>query len=833
MVCWVGQQVETRNNRQALSVLLHLFSKPKKHVCLLLYLVNGFQHALQAANLKLIQASSLCSTCVMLLQGALGTMLELSRQVCLQTYEKELFHEDSHIQAAERWQLGFTPVQLAVFGGLYAWRDKLARQLDESLGYVLPKGQMATLARKMPATVSELVSVLGRHGSPLALQHAAELVKVIARAKLQAGGAVPSAVLHGIDSSAMAEAGRGVATGLGSTTVAHQGDMVESGTLSNKATTNGVQPGAEAASTVDVQHVTSACIPSATNAALQPKTIAPLLVKRSAAGAMGSMFGSSRTAGAGASSSSLSSLGGSLAASRAKLLAPGINADHSGRPADAECKQQDNAVVAGAAVSCHQAQPDTLPQQSHTQPTTTSVHDLTRADDDVADDAKAAVAAPKEGTQQAQLPVKAVASLATAAQPSAMAGGGRGVHGPPTAAVSAVHGMMGATGLTTGHQVAQQPHQMDAVERLKASFVLPFAISASTALSNSAASALCGAPAAATSSGAHHGPQQAAAAAAGEDDATAGPPAKLHKTTAQDIRTAMDALRNETGAETAGGGRGESTVMQQASAAETSAQVTAATDGPEDTVMADEDAGVDMSAANYIPMSLTAAYNMKRSKPRQQRNGGTIPSKRPDAQWGVAGGPGSSSQAQQQPTRNIFGDEAQLQQLYKETGLVDEEDDEDAGSSDEDDSADEALGDATARGQRHKMHKAATAGSSGPEIGNGDVAWGRSQQPAVAPFDYAGAAAERQAALRGRGGRGRGGDDRGRRGSSNRGRGRRGRGRGRAEAYATAAASLAAVRSGGRGVAFNPFDIPEEHLIKGGKRSSVAPRSGNRSYSFK
>jgi hypothetical protein len=74
--------------------------------------------------------------------------------------------------------------------------------------------------------------------------------------------------------------------------------------------------------------------------------------------------------------------------------------------------------------------------------------------------------------------------------------------------------------------------------------------------------------------------------------------------------------------------------------------------------------------------------------------------------------------------------------------------------------------------------------------------------------------------------------------SRGRGRGRRG-GRGgrgkkqsaRGAAMAAAKASLAAVR-GGAGAA-NPYAIPSEHMIRGGKRSAVAPRSGNRNLSFK
>lgn len=67
-------------------------------------------------------------------------------------------------------------------------------------------------------------------------------------------------------------------------------------------------------------------------------------------------------------------------------------------------------------------------------------------------------------------------------------------------------------------------------------------------------------------------------------------------------------------------------------------------------------------------------------------------------------------------------------------------------------------------------------------------------------------------------------------------RGGRGRGRSKRGAFmAAASASLAAVRAkqGGGGVGANPFAIPDNNLMRGGKRSAVAPRGGNRSASFK
>lgn len=58
----------------------------------------------------------------------------------------------------------------------------------------------------------------------------------------------------------------------------------------------------------------------------------------------------------------------------------------------------------------------------------------------------------------------------------------------------------------------------------------------------------------------------------------------------------------------------------------------------------------------------------------------------------------------------------------------------------------------------------------------------------------------------------------------------RGRGRGRGRVARPGRGSQA---GGTRKPVFNPYDIPQEQLIKGGKRSAVMPRSGNKTITFK
>jgi exosome complex exonuclease RRP6 len=124
----------------------------------------------------------------------LATVLERSRLICAKTYEKEPLTPASAADALERWRVyGLSPVQTAVFSALYAWRDAAARALDESTGYVLPRGQLCDLARAMPRTAVEARRALGPHGAPVALARAGELAEAAVRARQQVEAAAAAA----------------------------------------------------------------------------------------------------------------------------------------------------------------------------------------------------------------------------------------------------------------------------------------------------------------------------------------------------------------------------------------------------------------------------------------------------------------------------------------------------------------------------------------------------------------------------------------------------------------------------------------------------------------
>ncbi|WCJ43580.1 Polynucleotidyl transferase ribonuclease H fold protein with HRDC domain [Euphorbia peplus] len=83
-----------------------------------------------------------------------------SYDVCMQLYEKELLTETSYMHIYGLQNAGLTAQQLAIVAGLFEWRDVVARQEDESTGYILPNKTLLEIAKQMPVTPQKLHRVL-------------------------------------------------------------------------------------------------------------------------------------------------------------------------------------------------------------------------------------------------------------------------------------------------------------------------------------------------------------------------------------------------------------------------------------------------------------------------------------------------------------------------------------------------------------------------------------------------------------------------------------------------------------------------------------------------
>ena len=116
--------------------------------------------------------------------NALAEVWEDSRRISLTMYEKEMLAPGSFYEIYQRMEPksgALTERQLSVFAAVYEWRDRLARSLDESPGYLLPRGQLYHLARKCPKTKRELDSVMKTKNKVL-FSRSSDLLAVIGRA---------------------------------------------------------------------------------------------------------------------------------------------------------------------------------------------------------------------------------------------------------------------------------------------------------------------------------------------------------------------------------------------------------------------------------------------------------------------------------------------------------------------------------------------------------------------------------------------------------------------------------------------------------------------------
>ncbi|XP_067423512.1 exosome complex component 10 [Emydura macquarii macquarii] len=80
----------------------------------------------------------------------LQVVWQRSRDICLKKYIKPIFSEDSYLELYRRQKKHLNTQQLTAFKLLFAWRDKMARQEDESTGYVLPNHMLLKIAEELP-----------------------------------------------------------------------------------------------------------------------------------------------------------------------------------------------------------------------------------------------------------------------------------------------------------------------------------------------------------------------------------------------------------------------------------------------------------------------------------------------------------------------------------------------------------------------------------------------------------------------------------------------------------------------------------------------------------
>ncbi|KFP22268.1 Exosome component 10, partial [Egretta garzetta] len=112
----------------------------------------------------------------------LQVVWQRSKDICLKKYIKPLFSDESYLELYRRQKKHLNTQQLSAFRLLFAWRDKIARQEDESTGYVLPNHMLLKIAEELPKEPQGIIACCNPV-PPLVRQQINELHLLIQQAR--------------------------------------------------------------------------------------------------------------------------------------------------------------------------------------------------------------------------------------------------------------------------------------------------------------------------------------------------------------------------------------------------------------------------------------------------------------------------------------------------------------------------------------------------------------------------------------------------------------------------------------------------------------------------
>lgn len=112
----------------------------------------------------------------------LSAVWQNSRLICLKRYRIPQLTQESHLELYRRSKKVFNERQLYALKELMAWRDRVAREEDESTGFVLPKHMMLQIADVLPREMQGILACCSPI-PPLVRQHLLYLHEIIRKAR--------------------------------------------------------------------------------------------------------------------------------------------------------------------------------------------------------------------------------------------------------------------------------------------------------------------------------------------------------------------------------------------------------------------------------------------------------------------------------------------------------------------------------------------------------------------------------------------------------------------------------------------------------------------------
>ncbi|AWP09508.1 putative exosome component 10 isoform 2 [Scophthalmus maximus] len=114
--------------------------------------------------------------------GLLQSVWNKSKDISLKKYVKPIFTEESYLELQRKQKRSLNTQQHTAFRLLFAWRNKLARQEDESTGYVLPTHMMIKISEELPREPQGIIACCNPV-PPLVRQQINELHSLVQQAR--------------------------------------------------------------------------------------------------------------------------------------------------------------------------------------------------------------------------------------------------------------------------------------------------------------------------------------------------------------------------------------------------------------------------------------------------------------------------------------------------------------------------------------------------------------------------------------------------------------------------------------------------------------------------
>ncbi|OCT70254.1 hypothetical protein XELAEV_18037175mg [Xenopus laevis] len=115
-------------------------------------------------------------------QNLLQLVWQRSKDICLKKFRKSIFTEGSYLDLYQKQKKHLNTQQMTAFKLLFAWRDKIARQEDESTGYVLPNHMLLKISEELPKEPQGIIACCNPV-PPLVRQQINELYLLIQQAR--------------------------------------------------------------------------------------------------------------------------------------------------------------------------------------------------------------------------------------------------------------------------------------------------------------------------------------------------------------------------------------------------------------------------------------------------------------------------------------------------------------------------------------------------------------------------------------------------------------------------------------------------------------------------